>query len=112
MKYFLAFGWCVKNSGLLIKVESITNIMAPNSNMGVNEFIWLINYYWYIWDKCSHTLQPLILLTSKNDFFKWTDVEQKAFDEIKLVVAHNSLLAYYGFNKQFLIHMNASNLQL
>ena len=43
---------------------------------------------------------------------KWTDVEQKAFDEIKRTVARDTLLAYTDFNKRFKIHMDASNHQL
>ena len=44
--------------------------------------------------------------------FKWTDVEQKASDEIKRTVAHNTLLAYPDFNKRFYIHTDASDYQL
>ena len=36
--------------------------------------------------------------------FKWTYVEQKAFDYIKRSVAHKTLLAYPHFNKRFGIH--------
>ena len=32
--------------------------------------------------------------------FKWTDVEQKAFDEIKQIFAHDTLLAYPDFNEK------------
>ena len=44
--------------------------------------------------------------------FKWTDVEQKEFDNIKRDVAHNTLLAYLDCNKHFDIHMDASDYQL
>ena len=44
--------------------------------------------------------------------FKWTNVEQKAFDDIKRAVAHDTLLAYPDFNKRFDIHTYASNHQL
>ena len=44
--------------------------------------------------------------------FKWTEIEQDAFDEIKYIVDHNTLLAYPDFNETFKIHTNASRLQL
>ena len=42
-----------------------------------------------MWGKLSHIFQSLTGLTSKNKFFKWTNVEQKYFDEAKQIVAHN-----------------------
>ena len=44
--------------------------------------------------------------------FKWTDVEQKAFDEIKRTVAGNTLLAYTDFSKCFNIHTDTRYHQL
>ena len=41
--------------------------------------------------------------------FKWTDVEQKVFYEIKCTVSHDTLLSYPDFNKRFDIQTNASN---
>ena len=44
--------------------------------------------------------------------FKWTDVEQKSFDDIKCTVSHDTLLLYLDFNKRFDIHTDAINYQL
>ena len=33
--------------------------------------------------------------------FKWTKMEQDAFNKIKRIVAHNNLLAYPDFNDEF-----------
>ena len=65
-----------------------------------------------MWDRQSHILHPLTALTSTKVKFKWTGVEQKAFDEIKRTVAHNTILAYPKFNKVYNTHMDASNHQL
>ena len=65
-----------------------------------------------MWAIKSHLLQPLTSLTSNKVNFKWTDVEHKAFDEIKRTVAHNTLLVYPDFNKLFNIHTDASYHQL
>ena len=65
-----------------------------------------------MWSRRSHILHPLTVLTSPKVKFKWNDVEQKVFDEIKRTVAHNTLLAYPYFNKRLDIQTDASNHQL
>ena len=51
-------------------------------------------------------------LTSANVKFEWTDVKQKAFDKIKQIVGHETLLSYPDFNLPFEIHTNVSHTQL
>ena len=64
-----------------------------------------------MWSRRSHLLHPLTSLTLPKVKFKYTDVEQKAFDYIKHTVAHDTLLAYPDFNKHFDIHTDASDHQ-
>ena len=75
-------------------------------------FIGVINYYRDLWARQPHLLHPLTALTFLKVNFKWDDVEQKAFDEIKRTVAHNTLLSYPYFNKRFDIHTVARDHQL
>ena len=65
-----------------------------------------------MWARRSHLLHPLTALTPNKVKFKWTDMEQKAFDEIKQAVAQDTLLPYLDFNKRFNIYINASDDQL
>ena len=65
-----------------------------------------------MWPRQAHTLATLTKLTSINREFKWTKVEQYAFDIIKLIVAHNTLSTYPYFNETFQIHTDASAFQL
>ena len=44
--------------------------------------------------------------------FKWTKTEQDNFEEIKRIVAHDTLLAYPDFNEKIKIHTDASKVQL
>ena len=62
-----------------------------------------------MWAKRSHLLHPLTALTSNNVNFKWTDVEQKVFGDIKIAVVQDTLLVYPYFNKRFDIHADASD---
>ena len=62
--------------------------MTPTKNKKqVHKSIDLVNYYKYMWVRRSHLLHPLTALTPSRLKFKWTDVEQKAFYEIKHIVA-------------------------
>ena len=57
----------------------------------------------------SHLLQPLTALTSYKLKFRWIDVEQKSFDDIKHTVTSDTLLTYPYFNENFDFHMDASD---
>ena len=52
-----------------------------------------------MWEICSHTLGTLTKLTPSKLKFKWTEVEQKASEEIKRIVTRNILLACMDFRK-------------
>ena len=43
---------------------------------------------------------------------KWTEIHQKAFEEIKKFMAKETILTYPGFNEVFIIHTDASDRQL
>ena len=94
------------------KVEAILKIAAPKTKKQLRGFIGLVNYYRDMWKKRSHTLAPLAALTSKTAAWKWGDEEQKAFDDMKNIIARETLLAYPDFKQPFEIHTDASHTQL
>ena len=94
------------------KVQAICNLEPPTSVKQVRKFIGMVNFYRDMWRKRSELLAPLTRLTSKDAKFKWTEVEQKAFEDIKRILSRETLLAYPDFNKPFVIHTDASKTQL
>jgi len=54
----------------------------------------------------------LATLTSVKVKWKWTDEHQTAFDQLKALIAKETLLTYPDFSKEFEIHTDASKLQL
>ena len=80
---------------------------SPKNTKEVHEFIGIVSYYKVIWDKQSHLLHHLTALTSHKVKFKWTDLEQKSFDDNKRAVSQDTLLAYPDFNRIFDIHTDA-----
>ena len=110
---YLGF-WATQNEILLInnKVEDIVNMTPPNSTKQMRAFKVLLNCYREMCSRLSPLLRPLTTHTPYKVNSKWTDVEQKSFDDIKQVVAHDTLLAYPYFNRRSYIHLGASNYQL
>ena len=48
----------------------------------------------------------------RNIKFKWTEVDQKAFEDMKRLVGKYALLAYPKFSKESVIHIDTSKTQL
>lgn len=94
------------------KVEAIKAILPPTNRKQLRRFIGMLNFQKEMWPGRSKMLVPLTRLTSKNVPFKWTDVEQKAFDDIKKHITKDTLLNYPNFNKPFDVYTDASDKQI
>ena len=94
------------------KVNAISNIAPPKTKKQLRSFIGMVNYYRDMWIRRSHVLAPLAALTSKTTQWKWGPKEQESFDTMKRIIAKETMLAYPDFNKEFVIHTDASHEQL
>ena len=52
-----------------------------------------------MWSRRSQMLAPLTKITSTKVKFKWTKIEQDAFDEIKWILSRDNLLTYPDSNE-------------
>ena len=76
--------WVTRNEIQPVKkLETMVNMTPSNNVKQVRAFLGLVNYYRDMWKKRLHLIQPLAALTSTKLMFRWTDFEQKAFDEMK-----------------------------
>ena len=80
------------------KVQAIHNIQPPKTRKQLKRFIGMVNYCRDMWQQRSHILAPLNALASPKKQWKWTDECQIAFDEMKRVVSHETLLTFPDFN--------------
>ena len=108
-------GYIINREGVrpsMKKVEAIRNLAPPKTKKQLRSFIGMVNYYRDLWPKRSELLAPLSSLTSKKVKFEWTQEHQKAFDDIKSMIAKETLLTYPDFSKPFHLHTDASKIQL
>ena len=99
--------------GIADKVDTILGIEYPKRRKEMRKFMGLVNFYRDMQKDCSHLLAPLAALTSKKRRLKWTKKCEKVFEGVKVVIVGSVMLLYCPhFNKEFVIHTDASNMQL
>ena len=94
------------------KVEAISRILPPKNRRQLRRFLGMVNYYRDMWPKRSHILSPLSRLVSKTVKWKWTNIEQTAFENAKRMIQKETMLAYPKFGEVFHVFADASDTQL
>ena len=94
------------------KIAAILQIQPPKTCKQLRWFIGMVNYYRDMWPQRSHLLAPLSSLTSVKTKWKWTEEYQVALDQMKALIAKETLLTFPDFLQEFEIHTDASKLQL
>jgi RNase H-like domain found in reverse transcriptase len=86
-------------------------MQAPMNIKQIQAFLGMLGYYRDMWPRRSHILAPLTELTGKKAFV-WEDKHQQPFEQMKALIAMDTLLAYPNHNKPFDIKTDASDYQL
>jgi hypothetical protein len=75
----------------------------------VRSIVGLLSYYRRFIPKFSDIAKPLIKLTEKNVSFKWNEVQESAFQELKNALTRAPILAYPTETGEFVLDTDASD---
>ena len=84
--------------------------MQPSTNVTeVKSFLGHIGYYRRFIKQFAKVSYLLDRLTCKGESFKWDKEQDEAFEGLKIRLATAPILAYPNWNKEFHVHVDASN---
>ena len=90
------------------KLEVIQNWKPPTSVKAIQSFTRFVNFYQKFIPNFSDIVAPLNLLTQKNEPWKWTPLQQRAFDELKQIFSSAPVLQIPDIFQPFSIMTNIS----
>jgi len=90
------------------KIKPILDLQPPTNIKQLRSFIGAVNFYRDMYPRRAHILAPLSALTSTKQTFNWTPECQQAFDQMKALLAHDTLIAYPDHNHPFHVYTDAS----
>ncbi|CAH2207977.1 jg821, partial [Pararge aegeria aegeria] len=90
------------------KVESIVNTPAPKNKKELQAFLGLYNFYERFIQNKATILEPLHRLLDTEQAWKWTKVEQNAFETAKRLLTFDVTLIHYDVNKPVILTCDSS----
>ncbi|GBN48694.1 Retrovirus-related Pol polyprotein from transposon 17.6 [Araneus ventricosus] len=93
-------------------LDSIREALPPKTKRQVRSFLGLTGFYRKFIPKYYEIALPLTELTKDCNGFKWTEMEQSAFEKLKLYLTSEPCLALPDFSKPFAVCSDASKLAL
>jgi hypothetical protein len=83
--------------------------MPPTTVLKIQSFLRLAGYYCQFIKDFSKIAKPMTKLLEKNKAFKWTNVCQASFEELKKRITSSPVLVLPDLTKKFDIYCDASN---
>jgi hypothetical protein len=93
------------------KIDAIIALQPPRSQKELCSFIGAVTFYRDMFRHRSHLLAPLTDQVGKKKF-TWNEECQISFQEIKSIMAQDTLLRYPDHNLPFHVYTDASDYQL
>ncbi len=105
-------GHVVSSEGIKVdpnKIAVIKDWPRPKTQKDVRSFLGLAGYFRGFVKDFASVARPLTELTSKTVQWKWTQVQQKAFDSLKHALVTAPVLTTPDFTKPFIVYTDASD---
>jgi hypothetical protein len=90
------------------KIDKIKNYPRPKTVSEIRRFVGLTSYYRRFIENFSKIGKPLFDLTKINQPYEWTELQEKAFQDLKEKLITAPILIYPDFNKEFILLTDAS----
>lgn len=90
------------------KCEKIRNFPQPRTKKELQQFLGLANFYRQFVKNFAELATPLTALTRKRVKYIWSDECEKGFRELKAQLCGPRVLAFPNFDKEFVVHTDAS----
>jgi transposase InsO family protein len=94
------------------KIAPILGLARPKTPKELRSFIGAVTFYRDMFPHRSHILAPLTAQSGRKKTIEWTEECQRAFDQIKAMLAKDAFTRYPDHNKPFHIYCDASDKQL
>jgi hypothetical protein len=91
------------------KIQAILNLAKPKNQRDIRRFVGLVNFYRDLYPRQAEILAPLTSLCGKKTKFTWQSEHEEAFQQMKRVIARETMLTYPNFDEPFTVHTDASN---
>lgn len=90
------------------KVDSIVKTPAPKNKKELQAFLGLYNFYERFVPHKATILEPLHRLLDAKNIWKWSKVEQNAFETAKRLLTFDVTLVHYDVNKPLILTCDSS----
>ena len=94
------------------KVDKVQNFPVPTTVKTLRGFLGLASYYRRFIQGFSQHAAPLYQLLRKNVVFSWQEPQQQAFQYLKNKLTSAPVLACPDFDREFIVHTDASTVGL
>ncbi len=95
-----------------VKTQGVKTWEAPKNLTEARGFVGFLNFYRRFIKGFSKLARPLHDLTKKGVMWKWTPVEQNAFEALKAAVAEELVLLFPKLNEPFEMEVDASTIAI
>ncbi len=92
------------------KISAIKNFPRPKTVENVRSFVGLCGYYRSFIESFSKIASPLTHLLRKDVSFHWDSLQEKAFQDLKVVLTNVPVLAFPDYGLPFILYTDASSL--
>ena len=91
------------------KIDAIKNAPPPKDVSELQSFLGMVQYYSRFLPGLATTLAPLHQLLKKDVQWRWTGVEQRAYEKCKANLSSDALLIHYDAKRDLRLACDASS---